>query len=153
MENWCSYKNILVHLLFSSFFFGIFGFDNIFVSFHPNNMIFGTFWRVFKVLPKTGLEPVFILRPRSWTGLYPKTVVFIGLLRSWSFNFPVFCSPVLVQSQSFAGPRTRLPNTTLAAVRLLTRSAYYTSYILIYSLGCDDHLKYIWYAWLKAWFT
>ena len=32
-----------------------------------------------------------------------------GLFRS--FNFPVFCGPVLVQSQSFAGPRTGLPNT------------------------------------------
>ena len=64
VKNWCSYGNILVHLQFSSFFqrfSAIYGFYNIFVSFHPNIMIFGTFWREFKVLPKTGLnrgEPV-----------------------------------------------------------------------------------------------
>ena len=55
------------------------------------------FWRVFKVLPKTSLEPVFT-----------------GLLRSWSFpvfQFSGLCGPVLVRSQSFAGPRTGLPNT------------------------------------------
>ena len=43
---------------FRHFFFrcfsAIYGFYNIFVSFHPNIMIFGTFWREFKVLPKTG---------------------------------------------------------------------------------------------------
>ena len=74
MENWCSYKYILVHLLFSLFFSAFYGFDNIFVSFHPNNIIFSTFWRVFKVLPKTGLEPVFI-----------------GLLRSSPGPVSVFC--------------------------------------------------------------
>ena len=45
-----------------------------------------------------------VLRPRSLS-------VFCGPGLFWSFNFPVFCGPVLVQFQSFAGPRTGLPNT------------------------------------------
>ena len=95
VRNWCSYDYILVHLQFSSFFFWCFlafySFDNIFVSFYPNIMIFGTFWREFEVLPKTGLN-------RSLIG--PKTAVFIGLLRSWSF--PVFRFSGLSIFRSFA---------------------------------------------------
>ena len=46
-----------------------------------------------------------VLRPRSLS-------VFCGPGLFRSFNFPVFCGPVLVRSQSFAGPRTGLPNTS-----------------------------------------
>ena len=67
------------HHFFFRRFSVFYNFDNIFISFYPNIMIFGTFWRGFKILPKTGLN-------QSLIG--PKTTVFIGLLRSWSF--PVF---------------------------------------------------------------
>ena len=83
---------------FRHFFFGhfsaIYSFDSIFVSFHPNNMIFGTFWREFKVLPKTGPFAVFLFR--KW-----KT-------RTTS---PVFSSLFPVRSQSWIGLKTGLTNT------------------------------------------
>jgi hypothetical protein len=40
VENWCSYEIISVHLPFLLVFHG---FDNIFISCHPNNMIYSTF--------------------------------------------------------------------------------------------------------------
>jgi hypothetical protein len=90
---------------FYRYFSVFYRFDNIFVSFYPNIMIFGTFSRVFKVVPKTGLN-------RSLTG--PKTAKDRGLVRSWSFavhQFSVFCGLGPVQSWSLAGPRTEPLNT------------------------------------------
>ena len=80
MENWCSYKNILVHLLF---FLAFYGFDNIFASFHII-----LFLAHFEGYLKYYQRPVFIGLLRSWSFL---VFQFSGLLRSSPGPVSVFC--------------------------------------------------------------
>ena len=87
-----------------------YSFENIFVSFCPENMILGAFWRVIIGLQKTSL---------NWQDWSTITSLFAVLeSQKWKTKTagPVFCSLGPVQLQSFFSLGTGLPSTSIILV-------------------------------------